>query len=112
MRARIICLLLIFAVAFGGSHVAAIAHSHVADAEHAVQVMDDDHHFIEVSSDGDSENPVQGDIGQHHHCSSVLAVEPALPCEANLIGRSRVFPASMNAMASLSSAPPTQPPSA
>lgn len=112
MRGHFISLLLAFALLLGSTHVSALAHSHSADADHAVQIMDDDHHFIEVSNDGDSENPVKGDIGQHHHCSSVLAIEPAVSCEANLIDRSRVVPASMSAMASLSSAPPTQPPSA
>jgi hypothetical protein len=112
MRGHFISLFLIFAVLFGSTHVSALAHSHSADAEHTVQIVDVDHHAVEVSNDGDSKNPLKGDIGQHHHCSSVLAIEPAVPCDAHLIKRSSVFPAPMNAMASLLSAPPTQPPSA
>ena len=112
MRGHFISLFLAFALLLGSTHVSALAHSHGGEADHAVQIMDDDHHFIEVSNDGDSESPLKGDMGQHHHCSSLLVVEPAVSCEANLIDRSRVFPASISAMASLSSAPLTQPPSA
>jgi hypothetical protein len=101
-----------FAMLFGSMHVSAIAHSHSANTEYSVQIVDVDHHAVIQSGDGDSENPIKGDVGQHHHCSSVLAIEPAFLCEAHLIKQSIVFPAPMNGMASLLSAPPTQPPSA
>lgn len=112
MRGHFISLSLIFAVLFGSTHVSALAHSHSADAEHTVRIVDVDHHAVEVSNDGGSENPVKGDIGQHHHCSSVLAIAPFAAFAEQPIERSRVLPAPMTAMASLSGAPPTQPPSA
>ncbi len=112
MRSYISCLSIIFAVLFGSMHVSEIAHSHSADTEYSVQIFDVDHHTVIQSDDGDSENPIKGDVGQHHHCSSVLAIEPVVLCEAHLIEQSIVFPATMNGMASLLNAPPTQPPSA
>ena len=112
MRGHFISLLLIFAVLFGSTHLSALAHSHNADADHAVQIMDVDRHAVVVDDDGDSDSPVTGDMGQHHHCSSVLAISPNAPCSQSLLDRATLLPAQMAAMASLSGAPPTQPPSA
>lgn len=112
MRCFVTCLLLMFAVLLSSTHVSAFAHSHTTDAEYAVQTVDVDHHAVAASDDGDDKTPMKNDIDQHHHCSSILVIEPAIPCDAQLIQKSRVFPAPMTPMASLLSAPPTQPPSA
>jgi hypothetical protein len=85
MRGHFISLLLIFAVLFGSTHLSALAHSHIADAEQSLQIEDVDHHAFVVSDDGDSDSkrPLERDIGQHHHCSSLLAIEPDFPCKVH-----------------------------
>jgi hypothetical protein len=113
MQGRITSVLLIFAIMFGTVITPIIAHAQAASAWHSAE-------FLEIHDhEGASERDTQEKDGDkpchavaHHHCSIALRVEtPATPMALALSKTS--FLASLHtAMASLSQAPPTEPPAA
>ncbi|MEQ1537627.1 MAG: hypothetical protein ABL928_01760 [Sphingorhabdus sp.] len=113
MQGRITSLLLVFAILFGTVIMPTVAHAQAASASHAEEFLD----IHEVDSDAgqdtrddDGEKPCHAVA--HHHCSMALRIDGP-PRTMTLTAAQNSFVASLHAaMASLSQAPPTEPPAA
>lgn len=113
MRGVLTGLFLILAVLLSSMDVAALAHVHDGNAAQVIDMLDSDHHAIDLSDDGDDAEPDgKGEIAQHHHCNVGLADGAAAICGQALVGQLDPFPPLASAMPSLTGAPPTEPPSA
>lgn len=113
MRRLLINLMVAITILFGSAHSAALAHTHLGDTSHAVEIVDNDHHTNEIADDvGHSSPTTDRDIAQHHHCSAGLAHEALVVRGQALAAKTNPTPALEAAMLSLPTAPPTEPPSA
>ena len=124
MRGRIISLLLLLAVLFGGAIAPAIAHAQGESDVHVSEILD--LHEADATTGDDQQKPASGMPGEtaaHHHCTVGRAVERAglraglaatgpdicLMAGAN---QKAFQAATTNLLAAYAQAPPTQPPSA
>lgn len=113
MRRHLINLMVAITILLGSAHSAALAHTHVGDSAHAVEIVDNDHHADDVEDDARHPSPTpDGDIAQHHHCSAGLTDNAPVVRDEEFTAQSTPTPALAAAMASLTTAPPTEPPSA
>ena len=113
MRGRIISLLLILAVLFGGAIAPAIAHAQGESDVHVSEILD--LHEADPAAGDDQQKPASGMPGEtaaHHHCTVGLAATGPDICLMAGAGQKAFQPATANLLASYAQAPPTQPPSA
>lgn len=113
MRAMLTSLMLVFAILFGSVVMPTIAHAQAAQAGYIAEAVDSHEH--DVSSDEGSQEP-DGDkpchAVAHHHCSAALRAELPPLAMFGLSSQLKAIGVSPAKMASLSQAPPTEPPSA
>ncbi len=113
MRGMLTSLMLVFAILFGNVIMPTIAHAQAAQVGHVAEARDSHEHDVssdEDSQEHDSDKPCHAVV--HHHCSAALRADlPAIamtPMSAQL----KAIPLSSAKLASLSQAPPTEPPAA
>lgn len=113
MQGKIISLFLVFALLFGTVIMPTVAHAQAASASHAEEFLDIhelDSDAGQDTRDDDDEKPCHAVT--HHHCSFALRVD-APSGTMTLVAAQNSFIAGLHAaMASLSQAPPTEPPAA
>lgn len=114
MRAWFATLILIFAVLASGVHASPASHDHDSNAAHSHNVEDSDHHSLEVADYGDDTTPADltGDVITHYHMSVGLAANAPTVLNVAAPNRQANRHAPGKVLASLSSRPPIQPPSA
>ena len=114
MRVWLSTLILIFAVLASGVHASPASHDHDANAVHSHDIPDADHHSVEVSDDGGDGAPADltGDVITHYHMSVGLAANAPSVVSVAVPDRQAYRHALGKVLASLSSRPPIQPPSA
>lgn len=83
--------------------------NHVID-DHAVELVDVDHHADEASDDGTDPSPEPA--AQHHHCTVGVFVPGAPLCAASLIAGPSIRPALSAVLVSWNTLPATEPPAA
>lgn len=113
MRDRLISLLLILAVLFGGAIAPAIAHAQVEPDVHMSEILD--LREADTKTGDDQQKPASGMPGEgasHHHCTVGLAASGPDICLVADANQKAFQPATANLLASYAQAPPTQPPSA
>lgn len=114
MRGLFVSLFVMTAILFGSIVVPASAHAESIVASHGSELMAVVEHADHSENDA-GHKQASGEpchVITHHHCSMALAVDgPLLPL-TNAGGTARAVPLTVNSMASLSQAPPTEPPSA
>lgn len=116
MRGAVISFFLIFAIMLGSTHASAVAHAHGDNVAQVIDMLDSDHHAIDGSHDADGTDDVApdgaGDVAQHHHCSVSLSdVGPGI-CHRTALDGSKPVPSLPPTLASITSAPLIEPPSA
>ena len=114
MREWLVTLILIFAVLASSVHASPASHDHDANAVHSHDIPDADHHSVEVSDDSDDGAPADltGDVITHYHMSVGLAANAPTVLNVAAPNRQANRHAPGKVLASLSSRPPIQPPSA
>lgn len=114
MRAWLATLILIFAVLATGVHASPVSHDHDANAVHSHDIPDADHHSVDVADDSDAGTPADltGDVITHYHMSVGLAANAPAVLNVAAPNRQANRHAPGKVLASLSSRPPIQPPSA
>ena len=114
MRARSLSLLFLVAILFSAFGTASSGAAEAVMASHGSEIIAAAGH-VEDAGHEEHRDPA-GDAPchstAHHHCSIAVAVEVPSLGPAFAIGNSQLSPISASALASLSQAPPTQPPSA
>lgn len=113
MRGRIVSLLLILAVLFGGAIAPAIAHAQGESDMHVSEILDV--HAADANTGDDQQKPAPGmpsETAAHHHCTVGLAAAGAEICLLTNISQAMVGPQVARQLVSHTQAPPTQPPSA
>lgn len=113
MRVRLLSLLLILAVLFGGAIAPALAHAQGEADVHVSEILDV--HADNPASSDDSKKPVSGMPGEtaaHHHCTIGLTATGPDICLLDDAGQAIIPPADLRLLVSHAQAPPTQPPSA
>lgn len=113
MRDRLLSLLLILAVLFGGAIAPALAHAQGDADVHVSDIIDV--HVGNPATGDDSKKPVSGMPGEtaaHHHCTIGLTATGPDICLVDVTGKAIVRPAATRLLVSHAQAPPTQPPSA
>ena len=114
MRAWLATLILIFAVFASGVHASPVSHDVDANAIHSHGTPGADHHSVEVSDDRDDTTSADltGDVITHCHLSVGLAAGAPTAMNVAAPDRQANQHAPGKVLASLSSKPPIQPPSA
>lgn len=114
MHAWFASFILIFAVLASAVHASPASHDHDASSVHSHNIADSDHHLDEVVDDRDNgaAADLSGDIVTHHHMSvAIVATAPGI-LNVSAPDRQANLHAPGKILASLSSRPPIQPPSA
>lgn len=114
MRAWFASFILIFAVLASGVHASPASHDHGANSVHSHNIADSDHHSDEVVDDRDNSAlaDLSGEIITHHHMSvGLVATAPGILNVSAPNRQANLHPPG-KILASLSSRPPIQPPSA
>jgi hypothetical protein len=114
MRTWFGTMILIFAVLASGVHASPESHDHDANAVHFNDLADDDYHLVEVAEDSHDSAPADmtGDVITHFHVSVGLAATAPSVLNAAAHDRQPNLQAPGKVLASLSSRPLIQPPSA
>lgn len=111
MRCVVAQLFLIVALLFGGVDASTLASP--ADDHHGIELIDQEHHALDVQTDhtdkDGSEAPMHAD---HHHVHAALAPSKVIVDYGVFVNPSLGFSLTTNSMISRATAPPTQPPSA
>ena len=112
MLRLMISLLIAVTLLLCGVQGAAVAHTHLDEAGHSVQGLDEGHHEVGSPMIDDQTDREKGrDTAQHHHCSAGLADDATIFCDRVEPVRSQPVAALEVAMTSRATAPPTEPPS-
>lgn len=113
MRGRFISMLLLFAMLIGGIVAPESAHAESLLGGHAIEIVDADGHVDSSSNRGESlKDGVPCHPMTHHHCGIAIAADPSAGSLGHWNAKSAVKPLAVRPMASLASAPPTEPPAA
>jgi hypothetical protein len=114
MRTWFALMILIFAVLASGVHASPASHGHDADAAHSHDFAASNHHSIEAAQDSNDSAPADmtGDVITHYHVSVGLTATAASVINVTAPDRQPNLHAPGKVLASLSSRPPIQPPSA
>jgi hypothetical protein len=80
--------------------------NHLID-DHAVEIVDVDHHADEATDDGTDPSPELA--AQHHHCTVGVFVPGAPLCATNLIAGPSIHPALSAVLVSWDTLPATEP---
>jgi len=113
MRGRFISMLLFFAILIGGIVAPESAHAESLLAGHATEIVDVDGHADSSSKQGESQKDgAPCHAVTHHHCGIAIAADPTASSLGHWNAKSAVMPLAVRPMASLASAPPTEPPAA
>lgn len=116
MRGLVANLLLILAVMLGSTHASAVTHARADVAIQVGAVLTHDHHKTNTAAKAhhdDHDAPDgQGDVAHHHHCGAGLSVDAPVIGQGSAPTRAPPVPALVATLASITSAPLTEPPSA
>lgn len=113
MRGRFISMLLLFAMLIGGIVAPESAHAESLLAGHAIEIVDADGHVDSSSNRGESQKEgAPCHAMTHHHCGIAIAADPSAGSFGLWNAKSVVMALAVRPMASLGSAPPTEPPAA
>lgn len=113
MQGRLLSMLLAFAILFGSLVAPETAHAENLRSGHGIEVLEMHDH-----AEADDQKDQQENGGSpchalvHHHCSIAIAIDTG--AASLLVGNAKaaVMPLVVRPMASLSLAPPTEPPAA
>lgn len=113
MRGRFISILLLFAMLIGGIIAPESAHAESLLAGHATEIVDVDGHVDPIGKQGEQQKDgMPCHAAAHHHCGIAIAADPGTGSLGLWSPGSVVVPLTVRQLASLASAPPTEPPAA
>ena len=111
--ARLFSMLLVFAILYGGITAPEAAHAEsLLTAQGIEGIVLHDHKMADSEQNQQEKGSSPCHALVHHHCGLALAADTASDCSAVGSGKDSVMSLIVEPMASLATAPPTEPPAA